>query len=65
VREARDALAAAISGGAIGAAALADAAERRSKLMKRIRKLRAVRTGLDAIGAASHRTLASRLSPNL
>lgn len=64
-REARDALAAAISGGAIGAAALADAAARRSKLAKRISKLRALRTSLDAIGATSHRSLASRLAPNL
>jgi beta-N-acetylhexosaminidase len=64
-REARNALAAAISSGVIGAAAIADAAARRGKLMKRIRKLRALRTGLDTIGAVSHRSLASRLAPNL
>jgi len=64
-REARDALAKAIAGGEIGAAALADAAGRRSKLMKRIRKLRALRRNLDAIGAVSHRSLASQLAPNL
>lgn len=64
-REARDALAEAIAGGKIGAAALTDAASRRTKLMNRIRKLRALRTDLDAIGSATHRSLASRLSPNL
>jgi beta-N-acetylhexosaminidase len=65
VREARDALATAIDRGAIGAAALADAAARRSKLKARIRKLRTLRSDLDTIGAVSHRSLASRLAPNL
>jgi len=65
VREARDALSAAIADGVIGAAAIADAAARRTKLTKRIRKLRSLRTGLDTIGAVSHRSLASRLAPNL
>jgi beta-N-acetylhexosaminidase len=63
--EARDALAQAISGGQIGAAALADAASRRDKLARRVGKLRAQRCELDAIGCEDHRRLASRLAPNL
>jgi beta-N-acetylhexosaminidase len=65
VREARQALAAAIADGRIGAAALGDAAGRRGKLAKRIAKLRSQRTGLDVVGCSAHRELASRLAPNL
>lgn len=66
VREARDALAAAITSGRIGAAAIGDAAERRRKLAKRISKLRAAaRTGLDTIGCEAHTALASKLASNL
>lgn len=64
-REARDALAEAIAGGQIGAAALADAAARRNKLARRVMKLREQRCELDAIGCEDHRALASRLALNL
>ncbi len=64
-REARDALAHAIAGGQIGAAALADAASRRLKLARRVAKLRAHRFELDAIGCEEHRRLASHLALNL
>jgi beta-N-acetylhexosaminidase len=64
--EARDALAAAIAEGRIGAAAIENAAERRRKLAKRIAKLRASpRPSRDTIGCAAHTALASKLASNL